>query len=1017
MHVVMKRLIFALVLTLLGLGACGDALSAPQEEAPGRVRGPTIDDPLACEATRNDACLHDVFFISPQRGWAVGDRGVIWHTEDGGKQWTFQRCGLSCRLDAVCFATPDAGWAAGGCPEPYFPAGRGVLLVTRDGGNTWACEKRPRLPWLKRVGLFPPRSGWALGDTSGLYPSGVLRTETFGAEWVPLAGSHARGWACGDFASPNEGALADLHGNFAVVRRGRLGPASGPQLGLRRVKRIRLVPGGKGWAVGEGGLILCSPDGGATWQPPRQSLPEDIARQFDFAALAVHGRKVWIAGTPGTRIFYSPDEGHSWFAAPTGQALPLYALCFPDELHGYAVGSLGTILATTDGGQTWVRQRAGGTRTAVLGIFARSTDIPFELFARLAGNDGYLTAVEVVCRGEAASVLNEGPGFADRLSEAVLRVGGSEANVAWQFPLHPSGAWLSKARTAALWDAAHGGHGLEQLEAWLVARIRMWRPNVIVLGGLSAAASQPEVALIQEAVLRAVAQAGDRSALVHQIEHGGLAAWQVQSVYGVLPSSGQGAVSISASQLADRLGSSLGDLADDARRRIAEHFQAGPESLAFDLLWEQGSAPRAGRELFCGLAEPPASEARRAPLFPHAQTVERVRRISQKRRTAEMLLQRADRDPRLAATLASEAERWLSDLDRDSAAELLDRIAQRAWQSGRFFLAAEMDELLARRYPDHGLGRAALLRLVRYYASAEIWATQCGQRDAVVLASSFPATGPPVDRQAQLQRAVSLAAMLQQHHPEMFAAPRMAVLVASLHRQLRQNDLAERLLEPLRHRSGRDLWWACAHSERWLTECRGSPPKPVLRCAQVSGPPRLDGRLDDPAWYSAAVAHLRSPLGEDAAWPATVLLATDGRFLYWAIHAHWAEASSAETPSGPRPRDGDLSAHDRVELLVDVDRDLTTWFRLAIDCRAWTFEDCCGDRRWDPTWYVAGRRDESVWTAEAAIPLDQFAKVPKPGDAWAVGIQRTVPGVGFQSWTAPATVTILGEGFGCLRFE
>ncbi len=768
--------------------------------------------------------------------------------------------------------------------------------------------------------------------------------------------------------------------------------------------------------MGEGGLVLCSSDGGASWQPPLQPLPEDIVRHFDFAAVAVRGAKVWIAGAPGSRVFYSPDAGRSWFAAATGQTLPIRALCFPDDRHGYAVGSLGTILATEDGGQTWVRQRAGGTRVAVLGIVARPEDIPFELLARVAGNEGYLSAIEVVCRAEYDTPTDERVRLSDRLAEAVLRVGGSEANVAWQFPLHPSGLALGKAKTVALWDALHAGNGLDELEGWLVARIRMWRPKVIVLGELSAAASRPEVALIQQTVLAAVRKAAD--AFGHPMEQMGLPPWRVQSVYAALSPGAQGAVVIPASQLADRLGSSVGDLAEDARAHVVERYHPAPGAVAFDLLWEHGSAERAGRELLAGLAEPPGSEARRAPLFPDPNTVKRVQQGSQKRRTAQMLLQRAERDPRLAATLATQVEQLLDGLDHDSGPELLDRLAQQAWQTGRWRLAAEMDELLARRFLHHVFGRAAMLRLIGYYGSAETWEAACAaESEALRQAATFSPNAQPMDRQWRLQRAASLTDMLQQHHPDLFASARVLVLAASIQRQLGRTDQADRLLEPLGHRTGRDLWWACAQSERWLTERRGTPSKPVLRCVRAEEPPRLDGRLDDLVWQSAAAATLHSLLGDDAAWPATVLVGTDGRFLYWAIRAHWAEGSKTDKPSGPRPRDGDLAAYDRVELLIDVDRDLATWFRLTIDSRGWTRDDCRGEPGWDPTWYVASGRDEEAWTAEVAVPLDQFGKLAKPGDAWAVGIQRIIPGIGFQSWTRPAAMARLPEGFGLLCFE
>ena len=78
----------------------------------------------------------------------------------------------------------------------------------------------------------------------------------------------------------------------------------------------------------------------------------------------------------------------------------LLNLAFSDALNGTAVGQLGTIIRTTDGGQTWVREESGtnqdlygvsfpetntgnavgafGTilRTAAAGSYARPTTTP-----------------------------------------------------------------------------------------------------------------------------------------------------------------------------------------------------------------------------------------------------------------------------------------------------------------------------------------------------------------------------------------------------------------------------------------------------------------------------------------------------------------------------------------------------------------------------------------------------------------------------------------------------------------
>ena len=91
----------------------------------------------------------------------------------------------------------------------------------------------------------------------------------------------------------------------------------------------------------------------------------------------------------------------------------------------------------------------------------------------------------------------------------------------------------------------------------------------------------------------------------------------------------------------------------------------------------------------------------------------------------------------------------------------------------------------------------------------------------------------------------------------------------------------------------------------------------------------------------------------------------------------------------------------------------------GVDRRGWTFDRCWEDPTWDPQWYVAARRESGNWTVEAAIGLKELTgQPPRPGDVWALGVQGVVPGVGFQSWTAPAAAaTILPDGFGYLVFQ
>ena len=90
-------------------------------------------------AMRNDAALNDICFTSPQLGWAVGDRGVIWHTDDGGSTWHEQQSNTVCNLSGIDMVDDHRGSAVGGECQQGRAATRGIVLRTDDGGATWTA--------------------------------------------------------------------------------------------------------------------------------------------------------------------------------------------------------------------------------------------------------------------------------------------------------------------------------------------------------------------------------------------------------------------------------------------------------------------------------------------------------------------------------------------------------------------------------------------------------------------------------------------------------------------------------------------------------------------------------------------------------------------------------------------------------------------------------------------------------------------------------------------------------------
>jgi hypothetical protein len=349
------------------------------------------------------------------------------------------------------------------------------------------------------------------------------------------------------------------------------------------------------------------------------------------------------------------------------------------------------------------------------------------------------------------------------------------------------------------------------------------------------------------------------------------------------------------------------------------------------------------------------------------------------------------------------------------------------------------------------LGEPALIWLVQYYASGEasmlaqqgVPAALESARVAPVPAASKPRAGvqpatfetplgsPAAERREQAsrlplaaapkdraRRAVTYAEQVQTLWPALAGEPSIRFPLAAAYRTADQSADAERLYHALLGSRDHDAWGECARSELWLLHPARRSPRPTVKCVPTEHKPKLDGRLDDDVWQACLPVSLASPLHDDVDWPAAAMFAYDQEFLYLAVNCRRASPVAPGSTGKPRPRDADLSEHDRVDVLLDPDRDYATYYRLSVDHRGWSHDACLEVAAWNPTWFIAAQDDGSTWTVEAAIPWKGLVShVPGKQQAWAIGVQRTVPGVGFQSWSAPASIRGRPEGFGLLTFE
>lgn len=137
------------------------------------------------------------------------------------------------------------------------------------------------------------------------------------------------------------------------------------------------------WAVGEAGVVLFSDDAGRTWVRLTSFGPF-----YNFSVAAPTPEVAIIASDDG-RVFRTDDQGTSWTQLPTPVAFDLVGISAVDASTFWVVGDGGTILKTTNGGASWIDQsRPGRTFLGVSALNATAAIAVSTLGEVWRTNDG-----------------------------------------------------------------------------------------------------------------------------------------------------------------------------------------------------------------------------------------------------------------------------------------------------------------------------------------------------------------------------------------------------------------------------------------------------------------------------------------------------------------------------------------------------------------------------------------------------------------------------------------------------
>lgn len=1046
-------LIFALTLHL-GSVAHGDDQLAPRGTKP---------TPL-----QDDAALHDVTFIGTQTGWAVGDHGVIWKTTDGGMTWDLQASGVTCALRSVTFISAKVGFVAGGQSLPYVHQGQGVVLATTDGGATWQPIGGNNLPELHRVRFFTPMHGVAVGEPGTQCPSGISTTKDGGKTWQPAAGEVSASWRAADFLNPDLGAVAGLRGEHSLFGDGQLIKSKLARFGLRGAYGLKLLAGGEGWLVGDGGLIRHQRRGNIIWEAPATSPPPEARELFDFRTVAVRGTKVWIAGDPGSVIWFSPDSGKSWKRQFTQQTLPLAAIHFSNDEAGWAVGALGTILQTTDGGETWLSVRGADRRVAYMATLSHVDRVSIPLVTTVSGEAGYRGLISVVPRYDVGNLTADAREMDLKLAEATTLAGGSAAVIGWRLPVDIPGLEQNPERLVEEWTKRSEGELQAQLIAQCVRQIRTWRPNVIVVdqpGPRDALAK-----LILDTVVKAIPDAADPTRQPAQQELANLPTWQVDRVFVRLADGSQGQVNIGGFEPLPRRGCAVAIAAAPAIARLQHDVSIKSVREAYRVTSLEGQAVEyRGFDFFAKLGISPDTDARRAlPPTDDQQQLVKIKLAKQQRNFIAMS-ERMAGDTRQANQMIAMLGRETVGMPDDQAALLIAQLAETYRRHGQWDLAEATLVEMVERFPHEPAAQDAMRWLVQLWVSAELTHHRlqgdtisrerlsidknelarrqktAGQRkpsdsntldeaidlangkDSALKVEQLPIQLSTGSKQAIRQERITLwqdkarkmASILQRTSPAWYQSPDIQMPLGTLFRQRQLSTDANNCYHFIMQGKEQTPWQKTASTEIWLNQMAGVPPKSIYGCHHTEAP-RLDGVLNDKCWQHAEEMKLTSEqVAGPLTKPAFALISHDDEYLYFAVYCPHVAGTPDDVPERTgRSYDADLGANDRVTLMLDADRDYITAFRFTVDQRGWTNDDLWGDVTWNPKWYVAADADEQSWRCEVAIPWKELLPhAPAPGSVWAASVVRTIPAHGVQSWTRPVESRQKLESGGLLKFE
>jgi photosystem II stability/assembly factor-like uncharacterized protein len=313
----MKNLLAIILLTATSLGASSQQYG--WKDIGANIPGDSLGHDLS-----------DVFFVTDNEGWITSStHAEIYHTADGGETFEVQTTPLGATI-AIHMLDENHGYAGGD---------GGWIYKTENGGDEWTM--------LGSIGTkvldisFPPGTspdnpiGYACGGSGNVWEITSILTNLNSGSSSDFSG----------ISAPSVNNVLVCGGNRVYYYDGFTFVNQVPPTGT--FNDIHLINDLEGWVVGNGGVIGHTNEGGSGLSWGEQTNP-DLQNRGLYGVFFIDSNNGWAVGFEGI-LLKTTDGGNNWIEV--GEDLQNFfynGVHFTSATNGYIVGNNRTLLKYTE---------------------------------------------------------------------------------------------------------------------------------------------------------------------------------------------------------------------------------------------------------------------------------------------------------------------------------------------------------------------------------------------------------------------------------------------------------------------------------------------------------------------------------------------------------------------------------------------------------------------------------------------------------------------------------------------